>query len=338
MATVYRDPAFQGPYALLGPGTYIGDDLQGCRYQSNACESLDDAISSARVDPNAILAVFGGHALTASGGARVFVGPAEVPDMGAVGMANRISAALVVPFRLYDSGFPRGGTATLSDAYALQGRRYALRRGDYDSARLEAELGLAPGKTVSLAVDANVIAILYSGATFDTALDAVAVVGPAEYADLESIGMAGRVRSVRVLYTDPFDAPGALTRPPAPPLGRGGRPAGQYRPLRAAPLPAGLTAGARDLLLPESGDFAAPANWAGQAPPPRAAQPPPMAQTSPPFEAPPRKKPATARRGGRLAPLVLLALAFVLLVALAAAVLAAARRRPPTDPLAAATA
>ena len=205
-ATVYKDLNFQGVYAQLRPGFYSGRDLVGCPHLSTNCEDLDNAISSIRVDPNTVVAFADSHALSASGGggARVLVGPAEVPDLAALGMSGRISSVRAVPYRAYDSATPPpAGGATIYDSYGMTGRRAALRRGDYASGRLTSEeVRLSGPSVMSVSVNPGVILILYAGANFETASDAVMVVGPAAVEDLDRVGMGGRVRSIRVLYGD----------------------------------------------------------------------------------------------------------------------------------------
>ena len=261
-ATVYKNVNHQGIYAQLRPGFYSGRDLVGCPHQSTSCEDLDNAINSIRVDPNVIVAFADSHAISASGGgARVLIGPAEVSDLTALGMSNRISSVLVVPFRAYDSAIPApDGGVTLYDSYSMTGRRSLLRRGDYPPARLTSEEVKLPGPQVtSLAVAAGVIVVLYSGPNFETTADAVMVVGPTVVEDLDRVGMSGRVRSIRVLYSDPFDVPGRPT------LGLGS--ARAYTP--GGPLGLawpGRAGGALDLLMSGDSNPSSPANWAGAAP------------------------------------------------------------------------
>jgi hypothetical protein len=273
-ATVYKNVNYQGVYAQLHPGFYSGRDLVGCPHQSTSCEDLDNAINSIRVDPNVIVAFADSHAISASGGgARVLIGPAEVSDLTALGMSNRISSVLVVPFRAYDSAIPApDGGVTLYDSYSMTGRRSLLRRGDYPPARLTSEEVKLPGPQVtSLSVAAGVIVVLYSGPNFETTADAVMVVGPTVVEDLDRVGMSGRVRSIRVLYSDPFDVPGRPT------LGLGsaraytpGGALGLAWPSRAAPSaaprPTALT-GALDLLMSGDSNPSPSAAWASGAAP-----------------------------------------------------------------------
>lgn len=208
--TVYRDTNYQGPFARIRPGFFSGQDLRGFRNQSayGAGEDLDNAISSIRVGPNTIAALYGGQSPSASAGARVLVGPYEVPDLGALGMDDKISAIQVLSFKGYDSGIPRTGGAVLYSGYEGQGKNSVLEQGDYSAARLASEEVKFPNNRLrSLRVSANVIAILYDGPDFDTSMDAVVVVGPTMVGDLDRIGLIDRVSSVRILYTDPYDTP-----------------------------------------------------------------------------------------------------------------------------------
>lgn len=211
--TVYRDAGYQGPFAHIRPGFFSGRDLVGYYNQSayGSGEDLDNAISSLRVGPNTIAALYGGQGPSASGGARVIVGPSDVPDLAALGMNNKISSVQVMAFKAYDSAIPRSGGATLYGGYDFGGRHAALERGDYDAARLASEEVKLPRDSLrSIRVSPHAIAILYAGPDFNVSGDAVAVVGPAAIADLDSVGLLDRVSSIRVLYTDPYDVPRRL--------------------------------------------------------------------------------------------------------------------------------
>ena len=222
--TLYKEPDFQGVYARLGPGTHR--ELTGCPHQSLACEDLDNAASSMRVEARTVAFLSDGRAPSARGG-RVFIGPAEVPDLAAVGLGGKVSSVLVVPFRAWEAALPPIAGVTLYDGYGATGRRSVLRRGDYSRARLASEEVRMPGdRAVSMTVDEDVVAVLYVGENFESGGDAAAVVGPAEVEDLERLGLAGRVGSVRVLVGEPapavwaspavlLRAPAALPQPPA---------------------------------------------------------------------------------------------------------------------------
>ena len=208
--TVYRDTNYQGPFARIRPGFFSGQDLRGFRNQSayGAGEDLDNAISSIRVGPNTIAALYGGLSSSASAGARALVGPYEVPDLGALRMDDKISAIQVLSFKEYGSGIPRTGGAVLYSGYEGTGKSSVLEQGEYNAARLASEEVKFPDNRLrSLRVSANVIVILYDGPDFDTSMDAVVVVGPTMVSDLGRIGFIDRVSSVRVVYTDPYDTP-----------------------------------------------------------------------------------------------------------------------------------
>jgi hypothetical protein len=207
---VYRDKDFQGPFAHIRPGFYTGRDLVGFRSRSayGSGEDLDNAISSIRVGPNTIAALYRGTAPSASSGARVLVGPYDVSDLGSLGMDDSISAIQVLSFKEYGSGIPRSGGVILYGGYQGDGQYAVLERGDYNSARLASEEVKFPKHRLrSIRASPNVIAILYAGPDFDASDDAVVVVGPTLIGDLGNVGMADRVSSVRVLYTDPYDTP-----------------------------------------------------------------------------------------------------------------------------------
>jgi hypothetical protein len=229
--TVYRDSNYQGPFARIRPGFFSGQDLKGYYNRSayGSGEDLDNAISSIRVGPNTIIALYGGQAPTASAGARVIVGPYDVPDLGVLGMGDKTSSIQVLPFREYDSGVPRSGGAVLYSGYAGGGRNSVLERGDYDAARLASEEVKFPNNQLrSLRVSPNVLAILYSGPDFDISMDAAVVAGPTMVDDLDRVGLLDRVSSIRIMYTDSYDfvynARGQLTTrgaaQAAPPGGR----------------------------------------------------------------------------------------------------------------------
>lgn len=294
---VYQDTDYKGPFLSLGPGFYSGEnDLVGHGYHSSQDVNLYRNINSIRVQPNTIVALYGSTSPSASGGSRVIQGPAEFADLGSIGMTNRISSVLVVPFKVYDSGIPRGGGATISNQPSLFGMRSDLIRGDYNPSRLKSDEVQMPGPTIqSIRVDPHCLVILYSGPHFDTTMDAVAVVGPTFVDDFNLLGMSGRAASIRVIYTDPYDVP--YGRPisqlgssrdylPGGTWGAGIGMSGAMPPFPSSPGPgrtpwaygygspglnvssggaySKLTTGARDLLLPEAPyGTISPQNWAG---------------------------------------------------------------------------
>lgn len=207
-ATVYRDTNFQGAFAHLRPGFVSGRGLVGYLNRSTHGEDLDNEISSVRVGPNTIVVLFTGQSMSASGGSRVLIGPTEISDLGGLGLDNQTSAIRVLSFKRYDSAIPRGGGVVLCDGYQGQGKKAYLGQGDYDAARLASEeVKFSGGSLRSVQVSPNTLAVLYDGPNFDQEMDAVVVVGPTMIGDLDSIGLAERVSSVRVMHTDPYDVP-----------------------------------------------------------------------------------------------------------------------------------
>ena len=207
--TVYKDQDYQGVFSRLSPGLHSGRSILGCGHQSSRCEEIDNNISSLRVDANVIATIADGHALSANSGARVIVGPADITDLSSIGMDDKISTILVTPFREYDSAIPpSGGGVTLYSNYSNTGKRSTLGRGKYSPARLASEeVKMVGSSIVSLTVGPGTIAILYSGSNFDQNMDAMIAAGPTNISDVDSIGMYGKINSIRVLYTDPYDTP-----------------------------------------------------------------------------------------------------------------------------------
>ena len=236
--TVYRDAGFQGPFAHIRTGFFSGRDLVGFYNRSTSGIDLDNEISSLRVGPNTIAALYGGTSLSASAGARVIVGPRDISDLGALGMDDKISAIQVLAFREYDSGNFRSGGVVMYGGYQGGGRHAVLERGDYDAVRLSSEEVKFPANTLrSLRVSANVIAILYSGPDFNEAGDAVVVVGP----------------TIRVVYTDAPNTPVPAARialPVAQVPPRIALPVAQAPPRPA--LPVAQTPPARNDATPEA--------------------------------------------------------------------------------------
>lgn len=252
--TVYRDAGFQGPFAHIRTGFFSGRDLVGFYNRSTSGIDLDNEISSLRVGPNTIAALYGGTSLSASAGARVIVGPRDISDLGALGMDDKISAIQVLAFREYDSGNFRSGGVVMYGGYQGGGRHAVLERGDYDAVRLSSEEVKFPANTLrSLRVSANVIAILYSGPDFNEAGDAVVVVGPTMIGDMNSVGMIDRVSSIRVVYTDAPNTPVPAARialPVAQVPPRIALPVAQAPPRPA--LPVAQTPPARNDATPEA--------------------------------------------------------------------------------------
>lgn len=208
-ATIYKDAQFQGIFASITSGLYSGRQLTGCHNQSNSCEELNNAINSIRVGTNTIVVVADNLSITASGGgSRTFIGPMDIPDLSTVGMANKISSILVIPFKSYNSAQPASCGVTLFDSYGGQGRRAKLTQGDYPNSRLISEEVKFSGKNViSIDVGANAIAILYDSDNFEQNSDSIVCVGRTLIDDVQSIGMLDKIKSIRVMCSDPGDAP-----------------------------------------------------------------------------------------------------------------------------------
>ena len=212
--TVYRDINYQGPFARIRSGFFSGRDLVGYYNQSayGSGEDLDNAISSLRVDLNTIVTIYASQSPTASSGSRVIMGPYDIPNLAEIGMNNKISAIQVLSFKTYNSGIPHTGRVILYSEYQFGGKFSILERGDYNAARLASEEVKFPDNRLrSIRVSSNAIAILYNGTDFNVSMDAIAIVGPADIGDLDSIGLLDRVSSIRVLYTDPHDIPRHLS-------------------------------------------------------------------------------------------------------------------------------
>lgn len=200
--TAYSGENYSGFFAQFGQGQYTGKEIVGCQLRSNNCD--DFSIGSLRVEPNTIVAVAAGRAMTASQGARVYVGPVDVPQLSPP-LAGKAMAIKVVAHRDYDSSVPvAGGGVVLKET----GGRVSppLGRGSYPASRLASDSVQFPGEKASyVAVAAGWVAILSADPNLAPDADAVVAVGPT-LVDLESVGMWGRLRSLRVLLGDPFDA------------------------------------------------------------------------------------------------------------------------------------
>jgi hypothetical protein len=202
MAVVaYREADFQGLVARLGPGLHAGRGIVGCPNRSSNCEE-DMPVGSLRVEPNTVACVSASRSLVGAGtggggGARVLVGPAEVPALAGLGLP-RAGAVLVVPFRPYDGADPPFGRAVaVFSAFGRAGIPTFLGRGDFSAARLASE-EVRAREVASLEVAAGAIALLFAGPDFEAGQDALAVVGPAVVDDVERLGLPA-VRSLRVL-------------------------------------------------------------------------------------------------------------------------------------------
>jgi hypothetical protein len=283
-AVIYRDAGFGGPFAVLPPGFYADRALQGCPHMSTSCEDLARNVGAVRVDPNTLCVLSDGLTPAAGRRRRVLVGPADVPDLAALGLAGRLLSVQVLPFRAYDGAAPAlGAGVTLFAGYGGGGRPAHLRRGDYTPARLASEeVGFRFGATTSAVVAAHTVAVFYERPDFDPAGDALLVAGPAAVDDLGASIPA--FAAVRVLYTDPFDTPDR----PAVPFGVARLYAASAPPpLWGASAAAGLGPAAAGGDAGGSGPlFDGPPFGAAAAPLPAAA-PPPAAAASSPAAAPP---------------------------------------------------
>jgi hypothetical protein len=210
-ATIYKDVNYQGIFSLISAGFYSGRQLTGCHNRSADCEEMDNAINSIRVGQNTIVAVADGLATTAkSGGCRVFIGPMDIPNLVTVGMANKISSILVVPFKTYNYEQTPTCGITLYDTYGGRGRQIKLSQGDYPITRLKSEEVKFPGQNiVSIHVAPHTIAILYNGSNFEPTQDATICIGDIMVNDVQSLGMDGRINSIQVLCGDPYGVPPA---------------------------------------------------------------------------------------------------------------------------------
>lgn len=203
---LYRDANFGGPVVRLQPGFHTGRRaLEGAVRGSNSGEDLSNAVSSVRVDDRYVAVLYNSATDSASSGARTLVGPAEIPDLNAVGMDDKTSAVQVFMYEPYLAAVPRDFGVTLYSAVGLSGVATRLGQGDYDRARLDSDEVKLPGQVQSLCVGNNTLAILYEGNNFESTLDSVAVAGPRCIDDVERIGMYGdntspKIKSIRVLY------------------------------------------------------------------------------------------------------------------------------------------
>jgi len=219
MVTIYRDAGFAGTYARLARGDYRNRALETCDRSGGGCEAAADEISSIRVEANtlAVVADSSGGGFSANSATRVVTGPAEIADLGALGLDDRVSYVGVVPFRAYDSGTPPpDGGVTLHTGYGGSGRRAVLHRGDYSAARLGGvETGLAPADVRSVTVAAGCIAVLGTGAPGEQNANAVLVRGPGSV-EIDDLGFDGDLLSVRVLYDTPVAGPATYASSPGP--------------------------------------------------------------------------------------------------------------------------
>jgi len=217
---LYRDPDYEGPSVRLQPGFHTGRRaLEGAARGATNGEDLSREASSVRVDDRYVAVLYGGMSDTASSGARTLVGPAEIPDLGAVGMDDKTASVQVYLYAPHLSAVPRDFGVTLYSSTGRTGMEAELGQGDYNQARLKSDEVRMRGQVQSLCVGSNTLAILYAGGDFESTEDSVVVAGPRCIDDVDSVGMYGdgitpKIRSIRVLYAaapTPADA-GSIAR------------------------------------------------------------------------------------------------------------------------------
>jgi len=182
-----------------GPGFTSGQLLKGGDRLGNYVEDLDNLVGSLRVHNDTVVTLFGGYSRSASQGARTFVGPADVPDLAALGFGGKTSAVQVWAFRSRPSG--AAGWAEISSQTNGSGPRRRLPAGDYDGPRLAGSEVEMNGNIRSVCSGPGALTILYEGAAFDPVKDSVVIEGSCVL-DLERIGMFDRVGSLRILSQD----------------------------------------------------------------------------------------------------------------------------------------
>jgi hypothetical protein len=197
--TVYKEINFGGIFARLKTGLHTGRRIVGCPNMSNNCEELNDAINSIRVDVNTVVCIASESMISARNPVRVLIGPTEISDLSTIGMSNNISSILVMAHLDLDA--PSYDGATICNGYSMIGRKATLARGDYNADRLASEEIKIKGEDiVSLRVESNFIAILYSGKNFESSMDAIAIQNGTYVDDIEKYGMSGRIGSIKILY------------------------------------------------------------------------------------------------------------------------------------------
>ena len=206
--TLYRDANFEGPFLKLQPGFFSGErDLRGGTRGSSQDENLDNKISSVRVDNGYIAVLYGGLSASARSGSRVLIGPAEVADLGAVGMDDKTSSIRVVTYQPYVSAVPRDFGVTLSESFGPT-PSFGIRigQGSYDRARLDSEEVRLNGRGVmSLCVGPSTLAVLHEGGDFESTQNSVLILPNTCVDDVGDIGMLGddgnsKINSIQVLY------------------------------------------------------------------------------------------------------------------------------------------
>ena len=205
-ATVYQDTQYGGAFLRIRAGQFLNGRFLAGQASPRTLYTdipLDNEISSIRVEVGSLAVIYGGQSRSASGGARVIIGPRDIPDLSALGMDNQISAVQVLSYDPYRTNLD-GPPVTLHAGYARGGQFRDIRSGDFDAARLSASEVKFPSDSLrSVQVPSNTVVVLYDGAAFDEAKDAIAIAGPAVVDDLDRYGVVDRVSSIRVLRTQP---------------------------------------------------------------------------------------------------------------------------------------
>jgi hypothetical protein len=283
--TAFPLPGFSGDAVRLPPGIFHGEALRDLPSFSDGGRAR-----SLRVDPGTLVLLGPGPTPPRRGG-RFLAGPAEVADVSRLGLPSGFGFLQVVPFRPYDSALPPGQTgARLYELPGFAGRRAALWWGDYPASRLSSrEVGLPSFESFELA--AGAVLLLSAGPALEPDADSLLFVGPASVHDLPREGFSPR--SLRLAYSDPFDAGAPLLgrpwlrefygRPPLPPGLR--LPSGGFLPPAGRPFADSLHSGkiaALSLEAPAPPPAPVPAPAPAPAPVPAPA-PAPEASPSPPF-------------------------------------------------------
>lgn len=225
-AYVYADTNYGGTFAELPPGSWYGQGFVGKESQGSSYNEvpLDGRISSIRIAPNAVVAIYDSTSPSMWGrGARVLIPPVgggwlNIPDLTAFGFDDATSRIEVYGIRRYDSGVSTPGTVDLFSQTAFAGMPRSVDPGDHALVMLQSpQVGLLnsamnPGfvQLRSLRVRGPYLVVLYSADNFDATQNALLVVGPSEVPDLATYDFIDNTRSVRVFALDVTDTP---TRP-----------------------------------------------------------------------------------------------------------------------------
>jgi hypothetical protein len=202
---LYEEKDFGGRYARLSPGFYSGRGLVGREARSTTDVEFNNLASSARLDPGYIAALYSGLAgEPGSGGtSRVLIGPAEVSDLGSLGLDNKVSAVRVWSYTEL-RGPAEGERAILFGQPQRTGQRTVIPRGDWSRARLEGPETRLHGEVQSLCVARQTLAVLYEGKNLEPDSRAHVVEGPACLDDMYRVGL--EVNSLKVIPLEPHPA------------------------------------------------------------------------------------------------------------------------------------